>query len=103
MPTFVFEIISDISINCLPERRLTPTSSSFKEIEMKPYNPETPRNVACWAVVQAFGSTRQKAIDALVEAGIHDAREWQEGISVRKQAENHVNYLERNGWYEPAE
>ena len=70
---------------------------------MKTYDPKTPRNVACWAVVQAFGATREKAVNALVEAGIHDAREWQEGISFRQQAENHVSYLERNGWWKATE
>jgi len=66
---------------------------------MKPYIPKTPRNVACWAFLQAFGATRKRAVDAIVEAGIHDAREWQKGVSVLQQAENHVSYLERNGWY----
>lgn len=70
---------------------------------MKSYSPKTPRNVACWAVIQAFGTTRRKAVEALVEAGIHDAREWQNGVSVLQQAENHVSYLERNGWYKAPE
>ena len=64
----------------------------------KPYNPETPRNVAAWAVIKTFGRyDRTSAVNALVEAGIVDHRVWNHP-DIQKQAKAHVAYLERGNW-----
>lgn len=61
------------------------------------YRPNTPRNVACWAVITKYGYDYRSARQALVDAGLVDSREWAPK-SLEQQAHNHLRWLERMGY-----